>query len=262
MSRWLPKVRVAGKTTIIFNQNHNLNKPACNVAPVFLNTPKTVKKTISLIREAAHNRADLVVFPETYIPAYPLWTALAAPIDNHSFFTRLARSSLLISGPEIRSLQQTCAQSKIFAHIGFNERSAASLGCIYNSAVLISDEGEILTHHRKLVPTFYEKLVWANGDGAGLRVVETERCGRVGALLCGENTNPLARWSLMAQGEQLHLTTWPPLWPTRRVEGKVGGRQYDNLAANRTRTAAHCFEAKCFGVLCSGFMDKEMRGKI
>jgi len=112
------------------------------------------------------------------------------------------------------------------------------------------------------VPTFYEKLVWANGDGAGLRVVETERCGRVGALLCGENTNPLARWSLMAQGEQLHLTTWPPLWPTRRVEGKVGGRQYDNLAANRTRTAAHCFEAKCFGVLCSGFMDKEMRGKI
>ena len=152
------------------------------------------------------------------------------------------------------------------------------MGCIYNSAVLISDQGEILNHQRKvspshpsrrvrlvfsidyqqLVPTFYEKLVWANGDGAGLNVVDTERCGKVGALLCGENTNPLARWSLMAQGEQLHLTTWPPLWPTRRMSG--GGKQYDNLAANRTRTAAHCFEAKCFGVLCSGFMDKEMRG--
>jgi aliphatic nitrilase len=120
----------------------------------------------------------------------------------------------------------------------------------------------------QLVPTFYEKLVWANGDGAGLKVVDTERCGKVGALLCGENTNPLARWSLMAQGEQLHLTTWPPLWPTRRAAakkdeasgGEVKGKQYDNLAANRTRTAAHCFEAKCFGVLCSGFMDKEMRG--
>ena len=106
----------------------------------------------------------------------------------------------------------------------------------------------------------------ANGDGAGLKVVDTERCGKVGALLCGENTNPLARWSLMAQGEQLHLTTWPPLWPSRRVAPKKdesGGekaKQYDNLAANRTRTAAHCFEAKCFGVLCSGFMDKAMRG--
>ena len=74
----------------------------------------------------------------------------------------------------------------------------------------------------------------------------------------------------MAQGEQLHLTTWPPLWPTRRIASKASseqgasevsaGKQYDNLAANRTRTAAHCFEAKCFGVLCSGFMDKEMRG--
>ena len=79
--------------------------------------------------------------------------ALAAPIDNHSYFTRLAQESLLINGPEIKSLQQTCAQSKIFAHIGFNERSAASVGCIYNSAVLISDTGEVLNHQRKLVPT-------------------------------------------------------------------------------------------------------------
>ena len=196
--------------------------------------------------------------------------AIAAPIDNHRFFNRLAQESLLIDGKEIKTLQQACAQNKIFAHIGFNERSHASLGCIWNSAVLISDEGVILNHQRKLVPTFYEKLVWANGDGAGLRVVDTGRCGKVGALLCGENTNPLARWSLMAQGEQLHLTTWPPLWPSRRVAPKAENeqgqseantpKQYDNLAANRTRTAAHCFEAKCFGVLSSGFMDKEMRG--
>ena len=192
-------------------------------------------------------------------------TALAAPIDNHGFFTRLARNSLLINGPEIQTLQQACRENRIFAHIGFNERSSASVGCIYNSAILVSDKGQIVNHQRKLRPTFYEQLVWSAGDGAGLRVVDTERCGKVGALLCGENTNPLARFSLMAQGEQLHLTTWPPLWPTRRVAKKSaesggGGKQYDNLAANRTRTAAHCFEAKCFGVLCSGFMDREMRG--
>ncbi|KAF2487362.1 carbon-nitrogen hydrolase [Neohortaea acidophila] len=251
---WLPKVRVA----------------ACNVSPVFLDTAKTVQKTVGLIQEAARNRADLVVFPETYIPAYPLWAGLAAPIDNHHFFTRLAHQSLLITGPEIRTLRQTCAQAKIFAHIGFNERSSASVGCLWNSAVLISDKGEILNHQRKLVPTWYEKLIWANGDGAGLRVVDTERCGKVGALLCGENTNPLARWSLMAQGEQLHITTWPPVWPTRRVsssqtQGSTASspsKQYDNLAANRTRTSAHCFEAKCFGVMSSMYMDKVFRDEI
>ncbi|KAK3672197.1 hypothetical protein LTR78_007950 [Recurvomyces mirabilis] len=254
---WLPKVRVA----------------ACNVAPVFLDTPKTVEKTISLIREAASNQADLVVFPETYIPAFPLWAAIAAPIDNHTFFQRLAQQSLLIDGPEITLLRQTCAQQKIYAHIGINERSHHSLGCIWNSSVLISDRGEIVNHHRKIMPTFYEKLVWAPGDGRGLKVVDTERLGKVGSLICGENTNPLARWSLMAQGEQLHISTWPPLWPTRRTASATAGseaassasptgKQYDNIAANHTRTAAHCFEAKCFGVLCSGFMDKPMRDEL
>ncbi|KAK0248566.1 hypothetical protein LTR91_020077 [Friedmanniomyces endolithicus] len=254
MSAWLPKVRVA----------------ACNVAPVFLDTAKTVQKTVSLIREAASNRADLVVFPETYIPAFPLWAAISAPIDNHSFFTRLAQESLLIDGKEMRTLQQACAQNHIYAHIGFNERSPHSTGCLWNSSVLISDSGQILNHHRKLMPTFYEKLVWSPGDGAGLRVVDTQRLGKIGSLICGENTNPLARWSLMAQGEQLHISSWPPVWPTRRVTTAAGkdaaagaaGKQYDNLAANRTRSAAHCFEAKCFGVLCSGFMDKAMRNEL
>ena len=138
--------------------------------------------------------------------------------------------------------------------------------------MLISDQGEILNHHRKIVPTFYEKLVWSPGDGAGLKVVETERIGKVGSLICGENTNPLARWSLMAQGEQLHISSWPPVWPTKRTAAKsagsegasasAGGKQYDNVAANRTRSAAHCFEAKCFGVLCSSFMDKAMRDEL
>lgn len=199
--------------------------------------------------------------------------AVAAPIDNHGFFTALARESLLVDGKEMRTLQQACAQNRVFAHVGFNERSHHSVGCIWNASVLISDAGEILNHHRKMVPTFYEKLVWAPGDGAGLNVVDTGRCGKVGSLICGENTNPLARWSLMAQGELLHISSWPPVWPSRRsvaasarsadapttTPPPVDGRQYDNVAANRTRSAAHCFEAKCFGVLCSSVMDNEMR---
>lgn len=237
---------------------------ACNVAPVFLDTAKTVQKTIGLIREAANNKADLVVFPETYIPAFPLWSAVSAPIDNHHFFSKLASQSLLINGKEMQALQQACAHSKVYAHIGFNERSPASVGCLWNASVLISDQGQILNHHRKLVPTFYEKLTWAPGDGAGLQVIDSPRIGKVGSLICGENTNPLARWALMAQGEQLHLSTWPAVWPTRRSKdiSEESSKQYDNIAANRTRTAAHCFEAKCFGVLCSGFMDQEMRNSL
>ncbi|EME81103.1 uncharacterized protein MYCFIDRAFT_28493 [Pseudocercospora fijiensis CIRAD86] len=244
MATWLPKVRVA----------------ACNVAPVFLDTAKTVQKTIGLIQEAARNKADLVAFPEVHVPGYPLWAAVAAPIDNHNLFGRLAEQSILINGKEMRTLQQACAQSRIFAHVGFNERSPVSVGCLWNSSVLISDEGKILCHHRKLMPTFYEKLTWSPGDGAGLKVVDTGRCGKVGGLICGENTNPLARWSLMAQGEQLHITSWPAVWPTRRLAD--GGKQYDNLAANRTRTSAQCFEGKVFGVMCSGYMDKEMEDTI
>ncbi|KAK6439302.1 hypothetical protein LTR95_004501 [Oleoguttula sp. CCFEE 5521] len=250
---WLPKVRVA----------------ACNVSPVFLDTAATVQKTIGLIREAAANKADLVVFPETHIPAFPLWAALSAPIANHDFFNRLASQSLLLRGPELTSLRRACRDNRIFAHVGFNERAEASVGCIWNSAVLIGDRGEVVNHWRKLVPTFWEKLVWAPGDGRGLKVVGSERVGRVGGLICGENTNPLARYSLMAQGEQLHISTYPPVWPTHSYTAPSPSdsahgqsKQYPNVSANFTRTAAHCFEAKCFAVQCAGYMDKAMRDQL
>ncbi|MFT5557356.1 MAG: nitrilase, partial [Bradyrhizobium sp.] len=130
-----------------------------------------------------------------------------------------------------------------------------SVGGLWNSNLLIGETGEILVHHRKLVPTFYEKLVWSSGDGAGLVVAET-RQGRIGGLICGENTNPLARFALMAQGEQVHISSWPPMWPTRRP---AGGGNFDNVAANRIRASAHCFEAKVFGIVTAGYMDEPMR---
>lgn len=177
-------------------QSHSDNDIACNVAPVFLDTAATVQKTIGLITEAASNRADLVVFAETHIPGFPLWAAFSAPIDNHALFHRLASQSLLIDGPEIGKLRAACKENRVWSHIGFNERSKASVGCLWNSNVLIDDEGMVRNHHRKMVPTFYEKLVWANGDGKGLKVVESERLGKVGSLICGENTNPLGKTSL------------------------------------------------------------------
>lgn len=235
---------------------------ACHASPHFLSATLTTRKAISLIERAASNSANLIVFPETYIPAFPLWSSIRPPTANHSLFTRMASESILAAGPEMAGLQRAAQETQTYVSMGFSERVHSSAGTLFNANVVIGPDGRVLNHHRKLVPTFFEKLTWAPGDGNGLRVVETP-WGNVGGLICGENTNPLARYSLMAQGERLHVSTWPAAWPTRvpdegGVEGKgEEGRNYDNVAANRIRAAAHCFEAKAFGVLCSGHLDEE-----
>jgi aliphatic nitrilase len=231
---------------------------AAHVAPVFLDTEKTVAKACSLIEEAARHGAALVAFPETYIPAFPLWSAVAAPIHNHEWFGRLAAAAPRCPGPELERIGAAARRHGVVVSMGFNEGTADSVGCIWNANVLIGEDGVILNHHRKLVPTFWEKLTWANGDGAGLRVCETP-LGRIGALICGENTNPLARYALMAQGEQVHISTYPPVWPTRDPRG---GGNYDLASAIRIRAGAHSFEAKAFNIVASGFLDGPMRDEL
>jgi predicted amidohydrolase len=225
------------------------------VAPVFLDLAKTVEKATAVMEEASRHGAQLVVFPEAFIPAFPIWSALQAPIYNHEWFKRLAASSPRCPGPEIAHIAAVARRLGIFVSLGFNELSAVSVGCLWNSNVLINDEGTILNHHRKLVPTFFEKLTWANGDAAGLRVSDT-RLGRIGVLICGENTNPLARYTLIAEGEHVHISTYPPVWPTR--DPRRGGN-YDLAAAIRIRAGAHSFEGKVFNVVASGFLDSSAR---
>ena len=231
---------------------------AAHVAPVFLDREATLDKTCALIREAARNGAQLIVFPETYIPAFPVWCALQAPIENHDLFCRLAAGSLRVDGPEIGKVAEAARRSGVFVSLGFNEVSPVSDGCLWNANLLLSDRGDILCHHRKLVPTFYEKLVWAPGDGSGLQACQT-RLGRVGMLICGENTNPLARFALLAQGEQVHLSTYPPLWPTR---DPATGANYDLKQAILIRAGAHSFEGKVFNVVASGFLDAPARDRL
>lgn len=119
---------------------------------------------------------------------------------------------------------------------------------------MIGPDGSILNHHRKLVPTFYEKLVWANGDARGLRVIPTD-IGRIGMLICGENTNPLSRYALMAEGEQVHISTYPPVWPTRPP---TDNGAYDLRRAIEIRAGAHAFEAKVFNIVSSAFADEAL----
>jgi aliphatic nitrilase len=228
---------------------------AVHAAPVFLDRAATAAKAISIIREAAHGGAQLIAFPETYIPAFPVWAALWAPIDNHDLFVRMADQSVAADGPEIAALRREARALGVCVSMGISESSPASVGAIWNSNILIGPDGAILNHHRKLVPTFYEKLIWASGDGAGLKVADTP-VGRVGNLICGENTNPLARYSLMAQAEQVHIASWPPIWPTRRPGN---GNNFNNVAANRIRASAHSFEAKAFGINTAGYMDAALR---
>lgn len=228
---------------------------AVHAAPVFLDRSATTEKAVAIMREAARAGAELIAFPETYIPAFPVWAALWAPIDNHDLFARMADQSVLVDGPQVARLRAEARVLGVTVSIGISERSAVSAGGLWNANLLISETGDILVHHRKLVPTFYEKLVWSSGDGAGLKVAET-RIGRIGCLICGENTNPLARYALMAQGEQVHVSSWPPIWPTRRPQR---GGNFNNVAANRLRASAHSFEAKAFGIVTAGYMDAAMR---
>ena len=253
---------------------------ACHAAPIFLSARRTTEKALSLIHEASKNKANLVVFPETFIPAFPLWSSLRPPTENHDFFKSMAQESIHVDGEEIRAIRNAASKANVLVSLGISEKVRYSTATLFNSNVLIGPKGDILVHHRKLMPTFFEKLTWSPGDGHGLRVANTA-WGKIGNLICGENTNPLARYSLMAQGEQLHISSWPAIWPTRgpaTPESSSGdddtthalkrdtrarrSKNYDNVTANRTREAAHCFEAKCFGVLCSGYLDDSAKELI
>jgi len=231
---------------------------ACHVAPVFLDSVRTIDKTIGLIEEASRNGASLIAFPEGFVPGFPLWAALRAPILNHEFFLALASQALRVDGPEIGRVQAAARRHGVHVSLGFTEGTDASVGCLWNSNVLIGPDGAILNLHRKLVPTFYEKLVWANGDARGLRVVSTD-VGRVGMLICGENTNPLSRFALMAEGEQVHISTYPPCWPTRPP---AQNGAYDLRRAIEIRAGAHAFEAKVFNIVSSAFGDKAFKDMI
>ena len=231
---------------------------AAHVSSVFLDASRTVDKAVSLIEEAARGGASIVAFPESFVPGFPIWAALQAPIRGHDLFRALAAQSVEVPGPEVRRLCEAARRHAIHVSVGISEATRASVGCLWNANLLIGPDGSILNHHRKLVPTFYEKLIWASGDAAGLKVAETA-IGRLAMLICGENTNPLARYALMAQGEQVHVSSYPPTWPTRDPD--EAGR-YDLAAAIRVRAGAHAFEAKVFNIVSSGVVDASMEERI
>lgn len=217
---------------------------AMHVSPIFLDAAKTVDKACSLIAEAARNGAKLVAFPEAYIPAFPLWATLRAPGASNDFFRRLASNAVRVPGPEVQRIAQAARENEVFVSIGITEGTSASVGCLWNTNLLIGQDGRLLNHHRKIAPTYYEKLIWANGDGVGLNVVDTD-LGRIGALICAENANALARHAMMAQGEQVHIMNYPPGWIGR-------GSSVDKII--QSHAEVHCISAKVFCIVSSAFL--------
>lgn len=222
---------------------------AVQASPVFLDANATVDKAVDLIREAARNGAQIVVFPEVFVPGYPYWSWITDPVSCSPWFEKLVRSSILVPGPEIDLVRKAARAAGVHVVIGVNERSPVSLGSLYNTLVFIGPDGAILGKHRKLVPTWAEKLTWANGDGSSLKVYDTA-IGPLGGLACGENTNTLARFTLLAQGELVHVASYISL--------PVSPKDYDMAEAIKVRAMAHSFEGKVFTIVSCSTVSEEI----
>ena len=185
---------------------------ACvQVEPVVFNREATLDKVATLAAEAAGAGAELVVFPETFVPVYPssLWARAfagwAAPGAKETF-ARIAQGSVAVGSPAERRLGEIAKANGVWLVTGVNEVEAERPGTIYNSLLYHAPDGSLALHHRKLVPTNHERLVWGQGDGRGLHAVETG-FGRVGGLICWENYMPLARFALYESGVEIYIAS-------------------------------------------------------
>lgn len=200
-----------------------------------------LETTRDLALEAAAKGAKLIVFPETWIPGYPAWLDCCrdAALWDHEpvkrIFARMAENSVAVPGPAFDRLAETACHADATLVIGLTERveQGPGNGTLYNSLLTIGPDGRLLNHHRKLMPTYTERLVWGAGDTEGLRAVDTP-VGRVSALVCWEHWMPLARQALHESGEDIHVA----VWPTVNEMHQIASRQY-------------AFEGRCF-VLASG----------
>jgi nitrilase len=212
-------------------------------APVYLDKHASLAKALDLIGQAAKRGARLVAFGETWLPGYPAWLDVCpgAALWENGFakdvFARLRSNSIVVPGEEVNALREAARDLKIAIVIGVNERvdSGPGNGTLYNSLLTISEDGQLGNHHRKLVPTYTERLVWGNGDGHGLEAVPTS-AGRVGGLICWEHWMPLARMAMHNSGERIHVA----VWPTVHELHQLASRHY-------------AFEGRCF-VLAVGLL--------
>ena len=179
--------------------------------PAVLNREAAVEKACAWILEAGRRGASILAFPETWLPVYPFWCdAGTFSAWGHEgakrLQARLARESVVVPSTDTDRIAHAAGEANCAVVLGVNERGPS--GTLYNTMLVFSELGELVGHHRKLVPTFGERLVWGHGDAAGLRTYEVAEV-KLGGLICWENWMPLPRQVLHAEGEQVHVALWP-----------------------------------------------------
>lgn len=210
-------------------------------SPEYLNLPKSLEKAQELIIEAANNHADLVVFGETWFSGYPAWLDYCPDAGLWNYepakeaFSRLYKNSLIIPGPDTDKIAKLAKEQGIVIAFGANEINpkGKGSGTIFNSFVIVDQDGKLANHHRKLMPTYTEKLIYGMGDAMGLNSVDT-KAGRINGLICWEHWMPFARQTMHDTGEQIHIA----VWPTVHEMHQIACRQY-------------AFEGRCY-VIAAG----------
>ena len=224
---------------------HVVRAAAVQIAPDFERADGTLDRVCSAIDDAADRGAQLVVFPETFVPYYPYFSFVLAPCKQGPEHLRLIERAVVVPGPVTQAVAAQARARGVVVLLGVNERDHGSL---YNTQLLFDADGRLALKRRKITPTYHERMVWGQGDASGLKVVDTA-VGRVGALACWEHYNPLARYALMAQHEEIHCAQFP---------GSLVGPIFAEQMAVTIRH--HALESGCFVVNATGWLsDAQVR---
>jgi nitrilase len=220
---------------------------AVQISPVLYSREDTTAKIVQKIVELGPEGVQFATFPETILPYYPYFSFVQPPFEAIGQNLVLFEQSVTVPSPTTAAIGDACRQANIVVSIGINERDG---GTLYNTQLLFDADGTLIQRRRKILPTHHERMIWGQGDGSGLRAVDSA-VGRVGQLACWEHYNPLARYALMADGEQIHAAMYP---------GSFGG----DLFAEQTEIniRQHALESACFVVNACAWLDADQQARI
>ncbi|MDE1167423.1 MAG: carbon-nitrogen hydrolase family protein [Pseudomonas sp.] len=225
---------------------------AVQAAPAFLDLHKGIDKAIELIAQAAGNGASLIAFPEVWLPGYPWWIWTDAPATGMRFVQRYFENALQLGSDPFQRLCQAAAQHRIHVVMGYVERSG---GTLYLSQAIIDDQGQLVGNRRKLKPTHVERSVFGEGDGRDLIVFDTD-LGKLGALNCAEHLQPLSKYAMYAQHEQVHVAAWPSFSVYRGAAFQLSAQ------ANNAASQVYALEGQCFVLAPCAIVDKAMLDEL
>ncbi|MDT3380093.1 Nit6803 family nitriliase [Labrys neptuniae] len=225
----------------------SIRAAAVQIAPDLASREGTIAKVLNAIAEAAGKGAELVVFPETFVPWYPYFSFVLPPVLTGKEHLRLYEHAVAVPSPATDAVAASARQHGVVVVLGINERDRGSL---YNTQLVFDADGTLRLKRRKITPTFHERMIWGQGDGSGLAVVDTA-AGRIGALACWEHYNPLARYALMAQHEEIHIAQFPG-----SLVGPIFAEQIEVTIRH------HALESGCFVVNATGWLTQAQIASI